>query len=356
MDKIPPPPQQVAVLGSEGKLSLPWNLWLTEFIKTLQNVGDGLDALGLYGSGSGGGVASSGGGPAVDLSLYPSSEGLSNLGARADHLHQMALQAEWAGTSLGIVQAINALAPFIDLTREPNLVGSLLTDLWARYACNEVSGTRYLTYGSGPNLAEVGGTVTSTTGEFGLAVDSDKTNTQYLKGTMGAKSFNSGLTIGCWVNLKSSPPASPGGIMALKNSAGSDWIFLARHFNGNGVQFGFRSPGGVSTSAAIPVLSGTGVWIPVMAWWDSGTNTAEMQVDNGPIYNRDFGVASTSVNITGWSFDELYLVGGNGIVHGSVDELTVWDRTLTAAERSLWFTSSRANVEVNAAALELFGG
>jgi len=279
---------------------------------------------------------------AVNLVNTPSAEGTSDKFARADHEHQRDVWVEESGVDLDVVNALNFEG--IDVVVEPNLTGSLLTDLYGYWSLDEASGTRRIAIGVGPDLLETGGAVASIAGKFNLAVDSNKTNTQYLKGTFTPRSFDAGLTVACWVNLDTNPPVSPGGIFALKNSAGSDAIWLARYYDGNGVEWGFKSPAGVSTSAAIPVLPSTGVWYLVVAWWDSVTKTAEIQVNNGAIYNSGFGLPATPIDITGWDFDEVYCVGGNGIVHGDVDALMVWDRMLTVAEREQLWISTRATI------------
>lgn len=288
-------------------------------------------------------------GPAVDLTDQASSEGVSNLLARSDHKHLKLIGAEQDGEDLGSVSAVNLVGPGLEVHIEPNLTGSLLTDLWGYWPLDEESGTRRCALGSAPDLSEDGGVVASVAGKFGRAVDSDKTNTQFLKATFTPRSFDAGLTVACWVNLDAVPPNLPGGIFALRNSGGNDAIWLARYYQGNGVEWGFRSPVPASTSAAVPVLPSTGAWHFLVAWWDPATATAEMQVNNGRIYNSEFSLPAASVDITGWDFDEVYVAGGNGIVHGDVDAVVVYERTLTAAERERLYVNARATVSISPA-------
>lgn len=247
------------------------------------------------------------------------------------------------------VQSTNPLGPGLDIEVEPDITDSLETGLVTFWPGNEVSGTRRARYGSSlDHLLETGGSVGSAAGPFGLAVDSVKTNTQYLMASFTPRSFDAGFTMAIWVYLKTVPPNDPGGIFVLKNSAGDDWIWLARYYDGNGVEFGFRSPGGVSTSAAIPVLPSEETWHFITAWWDPTSLKAEMQVNNGGIYNREFGVASTTIDITGWDFDEVYLVGGNTTpFHGRAAAATLYERVLSGVERERLYSESRETISVN---------
>lgn len=362
VDKIPPPPQQVAVLGSEGELSLPWNLWLTQFIKTLQNVGDGLDALGLYGSGSGGGVASSGAGPAVDLSDQASAEGRSNLGARADHLHLKLIGAETDGVTWGSVSALNVVTPGLEVVYEPNLTGSLLTGHLAYYPFDEAAGSgRVCRIGSWPTLAETGGTVATAAGKFGTAISCAYSDTSYLHGTFTPRNFNNGFTMAAWIWMDGTPPAKPGRLFSVSNSAGNDWMETSRYYNGDGLEWLFRSPGGVSTQACIPTLPSQGAWWLVFWWWDNVNKVAQMEIAGDPRYGGYiFNTPGTSVDITGWTFDTLDVFGvPSGAINefnGRADSLMVWERMLTVAERERLRVNFRSSVGVNWAALELFGG
>jgi hypothetical protein len=61
-----------------------------------------------------------------------------------------------------------------------------------------------------------------------------------------------------------------------------------------------------------------------------------MQVDNGPIYNRDF-LPSSIVSMGTWDFDRIKVGFGGAAWHGKADDFYIWERPLTAIEREQLF-------------------
>ena len=216
----------------------------------------------------------------------------------------------------------------------PQLVGQ--DALYGYWNFDEVSGTRVLTSGSGPDLLEVGGTVLSNTGIFNLGISSNKVDTQYLQANITSKSFPNGFTFAIWFYLADNPSSSPSGLVTIYNSAGTDTIFLTRYYNGDYIEFAVRSPTGNYTSAAIPGPYTRNAWHLVICWWDAISGVLEMQTDNGPIYNRDF-LASSTVSMSTWDFDRIRIGLGAVGWHGRADDFYIWERPLTPVEREQLF-------------------
>lgn len=226
---------------------------------------------------------------------------------------------------------------------EDAIRASLRDTLVGYWPFDEQSGTRAARVKSLCDLGEVSGTVPTADGRFGRSVRGISGASSYLEGSFSSRNFNSGITIAAYVYLPDDedPPAAPGGFVSLYNSSGSDWIYLCRYYDGDGVEFGMRSPSAVYTTACIPVLT-RGVWHLLVAMVDPSRGVAEMQIDNGITYNTDF-VPATSVSISGWSFDRMRVlrgIGGQVAPVGRLDAVAIFSSVLDQSQRDLLWNPS----------------
>jgi hypothetical protein len=233
--------------------------------------------------------------------------------------------------------ASNAL-PFTITAPPPS--PALLTGLVAYWNLDEASGTTRV--GSvGFNLSDVN-TVGSTTGKVGNAADFETSQDAHLGATDAAASVvdfsgNQDFTIAFWARFESQP-----GTMFIINKYRSDvaqrsyridYLASADDFlftvSGNGMAF---------TDIATTANVGLATWYFVVAWHDASADTINISINDGTANstahttgvfnsNANFVIGARHDNTTTQTFD------------GLVDELGIWNRVLTPAERTQLYNS-----------------
>ena len=384
MAKLPPPPQTVPVIRGDGRLSLPWNLWFTAFLRSLQRLVDGL-----------GGYARAHDamlplphahptGEASDLTEQKTSGGSSALLARADHAHQKLIQAEENGTDLGSISALNVLSPGLEVDIEPNLTGSLLTDLVGYWPLDETTGSRAMRTGSLTTslLSGVGGTVGSMTGKFDLAATQVEEGFRgvCLAGTLSPTvDWSSGGTIAMWFYMDTAATAADAFMFCLytapwvANGPTHPYVTASRRLGTEYLAGNTRWNGTTGYALIAPPLPylgpfAQGEWHLLVMWWDAVEELLGMQIDNRPFYdghavldyNNPAGSKVVSaVPTTPLTFDTLAVFNrAPGLPNwsGGVDAVMLWEKTLTAAERERLYVNFRASVSANPHFVTTYGG
>lgn len=206
-------------------------------------------------------------------------------------------------------------------------VGFDLTDLVAHYTLDQGSQTRYDSHGS--NDLSPTGTVGQTTGKLGDCAQFDG-NTGYLSNA--ADNMPSGdidFTICGWFYLNTSVTASKA-IQRWNYTVGkrqwqvslndSKWFFVVSN---DGQNAG-------STNLYWGSDAALQEWQFVCAWHDSTANTLNLQVNDGtPVSAEHSGGC--------YDADSPMSIGqmiGNVVCYGRLDEVSIWNRLLTDAERT----------------------
>ena len=153
---------------------------------------------------------------------------------------------------------------------------------------------------------------------------------------LGDINQTTGLTVGMWVNLAYSINSGLDNSRALGIGNGNDNICDVTTSNGSGAfQFTFNQAIIVSSGA---VLDGS--WHHVVATLDyqKSTNNVSLYVDGKNVSNltsavaNSFSTTATSVTIGN------YNNGGSGAFRGSLDQIIVYDRALTAGEIASFYS------------------
>jgi len=93
----------------------------------------------------------------------------------------------------------------------------------------------------------------------------------------------------------------------------------------------FTSSGGVAGIKETGTALATGTWYFVVAWHDSAANTISIQINDGTV----FSAATTDIPGTSTAAFEIGAFGDAGAYwSGRIDEVGIWKRVLTPAERT----------------------
>ncbi len=206
---------------------------------------------------------------------------------------------------------------------------SLLTGLASFWTLNT---TEWLDEVGSRTLADHNG-VTVAAGKIGNAAVFDGVN-QYLSvASSSGLQILTEFTIACWVKLNS----LTGGHQKFvsKDDGVGDRDYMLRVVDAD-VRWDLLGPSGGSGSVVIPAgVPDTG-WHFYCAWYKAGE--VGLQFDNGtPVTNSPTGTPNATnqpFELGRWGADVHYLAG-------SIDELGVWQRALTALERA-WLYQSGA--------------
>lgn len=222
---------------------------------------------------------------------------------------------------------------------------SLRKGLAGYWRLEEVLGSRYDCSKNGNVLASQGtGNIDSTNGVVGLAAVFVKTNSQRL-----VKADNSTLkgftsqTLACWVNMKTVPSSGVYPTLMAKYKAASGLKEYELYFDGDLHRFVYLVGTNSLTGQAYVAANNFGLpsqdaWYFVCAWYD-GANL-NISVNNG--------TADSSANPNGiYSSTNPFCLGSDasflaaGFLNGWIDEAGVWNRALTAAERTQLYNSGK---------------
>lgn len=214
---------------------------------------------------------------------------------------------------------------------------SLLQGLRAYWKLDETSGTRADVSGNALTLAD-NNTVLSAAGKISNAAQFVAANTEWLsRSDDPLLSFTASYTISSWVYFDSLPgvglyrpiTAKDSGVSpnrefftALTYAGGANYIWNLSHYEG-----------GTTVKIANRLQpASTATWYHFLAWYDSSLSTLNVSVDNGTI-STTAGVA------VGANTTAQFLIGRTGFgagqyMDGRIDEVCMWARVLTTAERT----------------------
>jgi hypothetical protein len=201
---------------------------------------------------------------------------------------------------------------------------ALLVDLVAYWTLDEASGMRADATGRGHTLSETNGTISAATGRVDQAAAFGTAN-RWLQATSTAdlQVGDADYTLAAWIYLDAT------GYEVLAKRQGSDQEYLLAGYSpfvllvrgGDGQDYELHAAGTLSPAT----------WYFVVWWHDASTDTLNIQVNDGAVSSlgHTVGLAATAAPLTlggdpGWG----------GTLPGRLDEVGVWRRVLTSAERT----------------------
>jgi hypothetical protein len=198
----------------------------------------------------------------------------------------------------------------------------LLTSLVSYWKLEEASGSRADSYGTNP-LTPVN-TPTNGVGIIGNACNFVGSSTQYL-----SHASNSDLQLGDrdWtIQFWASIGAAGNQTFLAKDATTREY-----HIDLAGGQLRmFWVNGGVPIVSSSPVTGG--LWGHVLAWYDATANTLNLQINNGTVASVSDGGFVPPVGAD--EFRIGYDAAGGNPFTGLIDEVAIWKRLLTPAERA----------------------
>lgn len=212
---------------------------------------------------------------------------------------------------------------------------SLSTGLVGYWKLDEASGTR--NDSGGTNHLTDNNTVTQAAGKVANAAQFTAANSEYLS-VADSAALSTGdidFTICAWVYLDSKSSSR------LIVSKGTLATAAATEYWVDHLASTDRFRFGVSTGAALATVSADvlgapslATWYFVVAWHDSVGNTINISVNNGA---ANSAAHSAGVQDSTQPFQIGAAAGPSGFMDGRVDEVGVWKKVLTAAERTLMY-------------------
>lgn len=254
------------------------------------------------------------------------------------------------GTATWTITAADTLTlPFGNVAAElvlwPGLPG--LADLYGYWPLSENAGsTRARTLGtsSASGLAEVGGTVAVVPGKFGQAIHTTLGGASSLGGTLTPViDVAPGFSVSCWFNL-SANRGNPQILLRLSQGvpAGVPHLHIYRNVNPSDTLI-ISALGADLGLLGYPAIS-TGVWHLVTTWFDPATNLLWAQLDDGinGAQARLISIAIDPAQVALANALDTFTMakspGGSYVPwDGDASTVRVWNRALTALERSLLF-------------------
>jgi hypothetical protein len=233
---------------------------------------------------------------------------------------------------------VGAIPPGIQVAQSGSAASPLLTDLVAYWKLDETSGTRFDSVGTN-NLSD-NNTVGSGIGKVGNAASFVAANNEYLSRPMvpGLQLFGD-LSVSCWVKLDASAPVNDFYGLVSSDTNPSDRGFRLEWDRPGGKPrlIVFDDTGSVFAIALWSTALNADTWYHVIAWYDSTAGTVNITVNNGPpVSVNGSGVVETAATT-------FYVGYRNSIpMWGLIDEVGIWKRILTAAERTQLYNGGAA--------------
>ena len=219
----------------------------------------------------------------------------------------------------------------------------LTTNLVSYWKLDESSGNAADSVGG--NTLTNNGTVTYSAGKINNAADFDGSTDYLSKTDNAALSITNNLSISCWINqgagritndiiVAKSMAANLGYELRIRNSAGADWAPTT-----------YISQTGDNVTedqwyTATGYINSTGTWYHIVTTYASGTCLIYVNASSIGLTNSG-GTTSIFDNTT------AFTVGARAdpleYFHGSIDEVGIWNRVLSAAEVTTLYNGGAGN-------------
>lgn len=210
------------------------------------------------------------------------------------------------------------------------------TGLISYWKLDEASGTRIDSFGAN-NLTD-NNTVTQAAGKLGSAAQCTLANLEKLTSTSSSLRFASGsFTLALWVYLDTK--AAQCGIFSRNDVAGGTEYQL--EYLDSSDRFRFAISDGTNAPVAVADNLGspsTGTWYYIIAWRNVPGDTVNIQVNDGTV-NSATDTTTADLQDLGTVAIGGYGAFGTLTLDGRADSAAVWNRVLTAAERSYLYNN-----------------
>lgn len=209
-------------------------------------------------------------------------------------------------------------------------------NLVAAWELEEASAGRNDSYGD--NVLSSANLVGRGTGKVGFAADFERSSSQYLVADnnvplqMGDVDFS----IAAWVNLESK--AGSMSIVAKDVNSPANSRDYTLDFDFASLMFRFYINGGgapdlIVSSADVfdPALA---TWFFLVAWHDAAGDTLNLQINNGTPNSHTTSGAVPQTSNAPFQIGARAYLGFEDYFDGLIDQVFIWRRTLTIAERT----------------------
>lgn len=224
-----------------------------------------------------------------------------------------------------------------DYSTSQAYVSSLLVGVHGYWSLNETSGTRADAISS-QDLTTDQNTVDYETGKNGNAAKYIRANSETLiRPTNGYTGPTGDFSISAWVKVDTTISQSAPYIIAWNNgSAAGAQSFLIRWDSTVSKFRAYVGDGSASVNTYSNAISAGEAWNHVIMTWSDTSGTINLYV-NGDAGLESSALAGSRIVAAG----ELYVgaQSATGYFTGSIDELTIWERVLSSAERSALYNS-----------------
>jgi hypothetical protein len=217
----------------------------------------------------------------------------------------------------------------------------LYSALISYWKLDELSGNAADAHGS--NTLTDTNTVTAGTGLFSQARDFEATNTEYLTINDNA-TFQIGdtdLTIQAWVKAESLSGVQDNTILS-KFATNEKEYYIAYEDTAQRFFFSISNDGSTDTIVTANNLGApaTGTWYHILAWIDTANNQIAIQINQGTADTASFttrvyhSAAPFRIGASGQT-------GNEAPWDGLIDEVAIWKRLLTTAEKTRLYNSGQ---------------
>ena len=195
----------------------------------------------------------------------------------------------------------------------------------------------------GNNNAAWAGTPAYATGHYGQAFSFDGTGSGNISVPDSPSLNPSAITVSAWIYITGSPEPYPS--IACKSDHDGSKGYCLHVINGNQVKFWINNGGNYAQSGALPLNT----WVHVVGTYSQGTQLINLYA-NGILADSNY---YTSPIIT--STDSLaignypYSGTDNGLFEGSIDNVAIFNKSLSATQVEALYNSSynRGNIWAN---------
>ena len=106
----------------------------------------------------------------------------------------------------------------------------------------------------------------------------------------------------------------------------SEYISLFYHAGDNEVRLSYKADGSTVTAVSTDAIEGDTLWHNIVGTWDSGEDEIKLYIDG------TLKATTSSLGTFAGSINAAYLGSGDGYFKGNIDEASLWDKALSAAE------------------------
>ena len=210
---------------------------------------------------------------------------------------------------------------------------SLLTKLIAYYALSDANDSS----GNGRNLTNTGSVTFGTPSKVGNAGQFTAASSMVLSSADAGFGLVGGITLAAWVRFASFPGANSNFVDKAQSTPDSRGYAVRYNNVADRIIIGVYHPSGdaeVNWSAA-PAAN---TWYFVVGWYDLSAATVNLSIDNAAAVSAAApngpGIATSPCRSSSSGDGTL------SFLDGALDEVGIWNRVLTAAERSILYNGT----------------